>query len=162
MQLSLSKKLSLQTVTFRNWHPLASHGVFFLLGFVFNEGTGTSRLPQEKPLLVRQGKTQLALTPSILGSSPDSSLQPRMPVAIAKYSVTTHQALCRLPPDFVILQQLVPFPVVELPTAELKHWFEFFSDSDKRSYRLYPLGKLGNVSLCNVPRGPKVSYGPLF
>lgn len=145
-------------ITLGNWHPLASHGIFFLLGVAFNSG-GPEATPPVKPAY-RSGKALLAVAKKLVEHDGSHNLVAGIPVVLTRVTLGAGTSTCRYLPEFSQLVQRHPFPVVELSSGELLNWWEYFVARDKRAFRLIPLSRGAGLPLCSG--APKVSYGSLY
>lgn len=138
---------------------MASHGIFFLLGMLFNSGTNDEVMHEEIPTY-KAAEALLALGKTMLELHAIKPLKPGVPVALIRLSTHRKTPQCRYPPDFALLKQTSPFPVVELSVNKLLSWREFLEGKTRASYRLLALSEAAALPLCR--ESPKVSYGPLW
>jgi hypothetical protein len=142
-----------------NWHPLLSHGACLVIGLLINSGTAEIKPRDDQQF--KAGRSYLALGKSLVESIDGApSLTAGTPVALTRTLRSTAKFRCRYSPDFSLLLQIEPFPLVELPSSEVQHWAEYLGAKDKKPFLLVALAQSASLPLCSTL--PKVSYGSLF
>jgi hypothetical protein len=141
-----------------NLPVLASHGIFFLLGMLFNGAS--DELPSAEVPSYKASEALLAFKKNMLDLPARGSLKAGIPVALIRISTHSQKPQCRYPPDFAVLKQAEPFPVVALSVSKLLSWREFFEGKTRVNYRLLALSEAAALPLCRET--PKVSYGTIF